>query len=207
MNGLTATDSLLVEAALLVLIIGLGMALIAGLLALLSPARAVALSRLLGQRHSLRQSTRALEMPIATERAFYHHHRLFGAVIVVAAVTILLYLGLRFDAELVVRALAHGNQRVAVAILVETFVLLMWIGASFSLVVGLFVFLRPSALKHIEALANEWVSTRQATRRLASEHRPMDRLFEARPRLVGAVVTVISLVTLVGLLAIRVELR
>ena len=207
MNGLTPTESLLVEAALLVLIIGLAIALVFGLLALLSPARAVGLAQVLGRRHSLRQSARPLERPIYTERAFYHHHRPFGAVIVVAAVLILLYLGLRFDAGVMVRVLAQGDERILAEILVETFQLLMWIGAGFSLLVGLFVFFRPSALKDIEARANEWISTRQATRGLAIESEAADRLFEAHPRLVGAVVTVISLVALVGLLAIRVEFR
>ena len=207
MNGLTSTELLVVEAALLVLVIGLAIALVFGLLALITPARAVGLARVLGRRHSLRQATRPLEKPVYTERAFYRHHRLFGALIVAAAATILLYLGLRFDAEIVVRALARGNERIAVEILVETFTLLMWLGASFSLLVGLVVFVRPSALKDIEARANEWISTRQATRRLGTEHRAMDRFFEARPRLVGIVVTLVSLVGLVGLLAIRVEFR
>lgn len=206
MSGLSTTESLVIEIALLVLIIGLGIALCVGLLAIISPARAVALSQLLSQRHSMRQSTRVLEVPVATERFFYRHHRVFGAIIVLGAALILWYLGARFDAELMARSLVASTQRVVAEILVETFVLVMWIGAGFSLLVGIVVFLRPSMLKGFEARANEWISTRQASRRLSSEHASMDRLFQAYPRALGVVIALGSLLGLVGLLIIRSEI-
>jgi len=203
MSGLSSTESLVIEVALLVLIVGLGIGLLVGLLALISPARAVALSEVLGRRHSMRETTRVLEVPVSTERFFYRHHRIFGTIIVLGAALILWYLGTRFDAGLMARSLADASQRIAVEILVETFELVMWIGAGFSLLVGIVVFLRPSLLKGIEARANEWVSTRQASRGLTEDHPGLDRLFQAYPRAVGLVMSLGSLLGLVGLLMIR----
>ena len=205
MSGLSSTESLVIEVALLVLIVGLVIGLLVGLLALISPARAVVLTDVLSRRHSMRQSTRMLEVPISTERFFYRHHRVFGTIIVLGAAIILWYLGARFDAELLARSLAGSSQRIAAEILVETFQLVMWIGAGFSLLVGVVVFLRPSLLKGFEARANEWVSTRQASRGLTKDHPGLDRLFQAYPRAVGLVMTLGSLLGLVGLLMIRGE--
>ena len=203
MSAFSSTESLVIEIVLLVLIVGLAIGLLVGLVALVSPARAVALSDMLGRRHSMRQATRMFETPISTERYFYRHHRLFGTIIVAGAGLILWYLGARFDAELMAQSLAASNQRIVAEILVQTFVLVMWIGAGFSLLVGIVVFLRPSLLKGFEARANEWVSTRQASRGMTAEHTGLDRLFQAYPRAIGLVMTLGSLVGLVGLLMIR----
>ena len=121
-------------------------------------------------------------------------------MIVLGAGLILFYLATRFDARLMAHSLASGHDRIVAEILVDTFVLVMWIGCLFAVAVGTVVLIRPSYLKHFEARANQWLSTRQAAKGMNREVLDVDSLFERYPRLSGVVIALGSLVGLVGLL-------
>lgn len=196
---MNAVQDIVFETALLALKLGLGLSLLAGLFMLVAPQQAVALTQLLGRRRSLRRQTRALELPHVSERFFYRYHRVFGVLIVLLALLILFYLGFRFNAQVVIGAFSAGQADIAVEITVKTFELLMWIGAAAAVVVGAVVFVRPSLLKGLEHYSNHWFSTRQATRGLATPLVDVDRLFEAYPRLTGALICAGSAAVLVGL--------
>jgi cell division protein FtsW (lipid II flippase) len=84
------------------------------------------------------------------ERFIYRHHRLFGAAIAAAALLLLVLIGMYHHrtAETSVWRFAPGVQ----AAMIAAYAL-----AVFALIVGIYVGIRPSALKRVEALANRWI--------------------------------------------------
>ena len=87
------------------------------------------------------------------ERLLYRHHRAFGAIVIVAAVASLVALwGLHdnpFATDMLREMLGAWGDGAAI--------LTSWALALFALGIGVFLFVRPSALKGFEAVANRWV--------------------------------------------------
>ena len=87
-----------------------------------------------------------LERPWRVERMVYRHHRLVGSAIILGALVLLGVLGIKHT-HLSGAGLLKGSGARAAEFLV-------WVTALMALVVGLVVWVRPSALKRVEALAN-----------------------------------------------------
>jgi len=102
-----------------------------------------------GINHRLQRSWRI-------ERFVYRHHRFFGACILLGAMVFLALLASYhtgiFKTDL--RALWGMRGLPLVALLLQA---AAWLFALFALLVALFMLLRPSALKPLEAKANRWV--------------------------------------------------
>ncbi|HEV8443904.1 MAG TPA: hypothetical protein VGQ27_10520, partial [Steroidobacteraceae bacterium] len=91
----------------------------------------------------------------AIERPIYRHHRAFGAAVIAGAVVLLVILwGLR-DHPLVTDVLPGilGNWGAGAVILTS------WALAVFALGIGMFLLIRPSALKGFETAANRWIES------------------------------------------------
>jgi len=86
------------------------------------------------------------------ERPLYRHHRAFGAAVIVAAGASLAVLW-RFGAyPAVLKAFAGVLGAWGAFALVFT----AWVSAVFALGIGIFLLVRPSALKGLETVANRW---------------------------------------------------
>lgn len=96
-----------------------------------------------------------LERPRRVERFIYRHHRLFGSAIVAGALALLALLDARQSRLFGTVLLGGSGGRAAM--------LLVWALAVAVLFIGIFVLVRPSALKGIEALANRWIQLFPAT--------------------------------------------
>lgn len=113
-----------------------------------------------------RRLNQFLDRSISIEHWFYRHHRTFGAAVMLGASYIFIYFGILFDK---VYALQHLNWKIPaklIAGLLDALVLSSLTGAVVAFMVGLFLWLRPSLLKGIEAEANQWVSSRRAIKML-----------------------------------------
>ena len=90
------------------------------------------------------------ERPRRVERFIYRHHRLFGGAIAAAALMLLVLIGVYHHriVETSVWYLAPGVQPALIAV----YGLIV-----FALIIGIYVGIRPSALKGVEALANRWI--------------------------------------------------
>lgn len=109
-----------------------------------------------------RRLNQFLDRSISIEHWFYRHHRAFGAVVMLGSAYIFIYFGVLFDK---VYVLQHLNWRIPVKLiggLLDALVLSSLTGAVVAFMVGLFLWLRPSLLRGIEAGANQWVSSRKA---------------------------------------------
>lgn len=138
---------------------------------------------------STRRINRFLERSISLEQWFYQHHRVAGIVVVSGAVYVFIYFGMLFDKAY---ALRHLNSRVLLTLL-DALVLSALTGAAVALTVGLFLWLRPSLLRGVEVGANQWVSSRRATKVLDVPHDQMDRFVARHARLVGWLLLVSSI--------------
>lgn len=96
-----------------------------------------------------------LDRPRRVERFIYRHHRPFGSAIVAGALALLALLGAG-QSRLVGTAWLGGSGGMAA-------MLLVWALAVAVLFIGIFVLVRPSALKGIEVLANRWIQLFPAT--------------------------------------------
>lgn len=117
---------------------------------------------------STRHISRWLDRSISIEQWFYQHNRAVGIVVVLGASYILIFFSMLFDKS-------YSMQRMGVKGIVppklldgllDALVLSSLIGGTVALLVGLFLWLRPSLLRGVEAGANQWVTSRRATKML-----------------------------------------
>jgi hypothetical protein len=116
------------------------------------------------------------------ERPLYRHHRAFGAAVIVGAVASLAILWVWGDQTAVTGMLSGILGAWGSRVVIMTSRVL----AVFALGIGVFVLIRPSALKGFETQANRWVepfpSSTQAT---VPAERSINRLILRAPRLAG----------------------
>lgn len=148
----------------------------------------------LGQRmnrwKSTRRATRRLELPHPTEPFVYRHHRLFGAVLVLGGIYAVLRIGWWITA-------GQGGRFATAApyeeILLDASLFFLLAGNLAATLIGAFVFIRPSRLKGVEDVANQWVSTRRAMRHLEAMDERVDRFVLGHPRTAGSLFIVAGL--------------
>ncbi|MDP1527200.1 MAG: hypothetical protein Q8M20_15445 [Rhodocyclaceae bacterium] len=102
------------------------------------------------------------------DRFVYRHHRLFGALILLGASIFLALLATHHTAIFKADPWLLKGLPLAVVLLQAA----AWLFAVFSMLIGLFVLVRPSALKPLEAKANHWVEP-FPTPRLNASARPI----------------------------------
>jgi len=124
------------------------------------------------------------------ERPLYRHHRGFGTAVMAGAIASFVALWALPGQPLVTGVLtgalgAWGAEAVIVT---------SWALALFALVIGVFLLIRPSALKGIETTANRWIEPFSSPRRAAV---PLDtginRLIMCAPRFTGLLFLVAGL--------------
>jgi hypothetical protein len=160
---------------------------VAGLVGLLVAVHPPLLDRLRGpgdRRVSMRRATRALDVPRNADRWFYRHHRVYGTVVILLSVVLLTALAFGSAPAAWERALAPAWGAGA-GIVADTARVVLWVLGLVTLVIGVVVLVRPSALKSVERWANRWITPRRALRGLEREHRAADRWLAAHPRLWG----------------------
>ncbi len=150
---------------------------------------------------SMRRISLWVDRSIRTERWFYRHHGLVGPLVVAGAGYMLLYFGWRLDQTATLRALGAviANQRLASAVL-QALLLMALIGAVLALLIGLVYWIRPSLLRGFESKANQWVSSRQATKAVDVSHDQVDLFVAQHAKRVGWLLLVASLYLFVVML-------
>lgn len=156
-----------------------------GLLLILRPQLLGAVSRVGNLWISTRHISRALDRSVSIEQWLYRHHRPLGILVILGAVYILAYFGLQFDKTFALQQLARYAPAVLLDILLDTLVLTSLLGGATALIVGLFIWLRPSLLRGVEKEANLWVTSRRATKVLDVQHGEVDVFVAHHARQVG----------------------
>lgn len=156
--------SILWDSLAIFLALGALLGIVLGLLLILRPQWVQSISRVANRWISTRHLNQMLDRSISIEHWFYLHHRPVGMTVVLGAIYIFIHFGFLFDKAEAIRQWGGRVPAQLVEGLLDALVLSSLIGASIALMVGLFLWLRPSMLRNVEAGANRWVSTRRATK-------------------------------------------
>jgi len=164
--------------------IGALLGMVLGLLLIFRPHLLERINNVANRWISMRHIFRLLDRNISIEPWFYRHHRPFGILIILGAGYIL-YSSSLFDKTAALLHLARFAPTELLDGLLDALVLTTRICAAIALSVGLLLWLRPNLLHSIEAKANQWVSSRRATKKLDVQHHQVDRFIAQHARLAG----------------------
>ena len=156
----------------------LGMAL--ALLLIFKPHLLERVNRVANHWVSTRHIGQALDRSISIERWFYRHHRPMGIAIVLGATYFLIYFGILFDKATLLPLWSGQIPLKLLDGLLDALVLGSLVGGTVAFIAGLSIWLRPSLLRGVEEGANQWVSSRQATKVLDVRHHDQVDRFVAR---------------------------
>ena len=118
----------------------------------------------------------------AVEKLAYRHHRPIGVVMTIGAIIMLTPLLGLYDHPEVILAM----NRTLGFLGTYAVILASWMLSIFALIIGLFLFLRPSALKDFEMAANRWIELFPHTpSSYTLADRGINRLVLRAPRLIG----------------------
>ena len=153
------------------LLIGAVMGTVMALLLIFRPQLLQRVNRVANHWVSLRSISQWMDRSIRTERWFYRHHLVLGPLVVAGAAYMLLYFAWLLDKAAALRALSGYvlNPQLAGALL-QALLLFAQIGAVVALLIGAVYWIRPSLLRGLETQANQWVSSRQATKVMDVTH-------------------------------------
>ena len=130
------------------------------------------------------------------ERPLYRYHYAFGAVVTVGTIAILATLWALRDDRLMTRVLPEilGDWGA------ETVILTIWALAVFVLGIGLFLLIRPSALKGLDIEANRWIEPFPSSpKNTAPVETGLQRLTLRAPRVTGLLLLAAGLACLLTL--------
>ncbi len=163
------------------LLFGALLGVLLGLLLIVKPQFLERLNRVANRWVSTRHINQWLDRSVSIERWFHQHHRAVGIVIALGASYILIYFGILFDKTTTLQRLSLRWMLPAKLLdgLLDALVLASLVGGAVALIAGLFLWLRPSLLRGTEEDANQWVSSRRATKMLDVPRGQVD-LFVAR---------------------------
>jgi hypothetical protein len=190
---------LLWEDLALFLLLGALFGIMLGLLLIFRPRLVEKLNRTANRWVTTRHLNRWLDRSFSIEHWLYQRHRATGIVIVAGATYILVYFGMLFDKANALQHLAGRLPPQLLDSLLDALVLCALFGGVVALIVGLFMWLRPSMLRGVEEQANRWVSSRRATRVLDVPHDEVDRFVARHARQVGWLLLLASIYLFVAM--------
>ena len=167
------------------LLFGATLGVLLGLLLIFRPQILERLNRVANRWVSTRRLNGWLDRSVSIEHWFYRHHRVAGIAVVLGASYIFFHFGILFDK---VSALEHLHGRLPAGLLgglLDALVLASLVGGTVAFIVGLFLWLRPSMLRGMEQGANQWISSRRATRMLDIPRGQVDSFIARHAQRVG----------------------
>jgi hypothetical protein len=144
---------------------------------------------------STRQINLLLEQAIKVDRWFYRHHRISGALLLAGAGFLIYFFTAHFDRSGTLRGLSRIflASPVTTGLMLDAVVLSILLGSAFTLIISVFLLLRPSMLRGFEQGANQWLSLRRAIKPLESNRSGMDDYIFRNVQLSGALLLLGSL--------------
>lgn len=196
----TILSEILFDTAYLFIIIGTFIALIFGLGLIFIPALTLKLNEKINTRVSLREKTKKIETPIASEPYFYKHAMISGIILVTGSLFVLYTLATFNFYSLIPYLPKSIISPPAWEWLLDAGQIFFFITCSFILLFGLIVLIRPSQIKNFEEAANRWISTRKRFSEMSNEINTANNLVSAYPRIFGSFMTIFALIILFLLL-------
>jgi len=180
-----SSELILWQTLAIFLLVSAAMGVLLGLLLIFRPQLLSAINRVANHWISVRRVSQMMDSSISIEHWFYRHHRLSGVAAVLGAGYIFIYFGLLFDKAHMLRRLNYLIPAQLLGGLLDALVLCALAGAVVALMVGLFLWLRPSLLRGFEEGSNQWVSSRKATKILDIPRNQVDHYVERHAQKAG----------------------
>jgi hypothetical protein len=174
----------------------LGLAIGVGLL--VSASGTLAIFRRVNRRVSMRQATRALEVPRNVEGPAGKRHPLMGIAFLIGGGYTAIVLLTQVDTARAISAIGAARNAVAAGLVIDAVRWFLVVGGTAAVALGAMLLLAPDRLRVVEERANRWVSTRQMLRGSEDMHEGLDRLVVAHPRAAGALLCAGSVVATAG---------
>jgi hypothetical protein len=182
-----------------VLVAGSVLGLVIGVLLLVDSARALRWNSALNRWYSTRGAAGALDRPVDVKRVLYRWHRVVGILVFAGALFTLDALAFGFTTRALVRTFRDLGSTALLGLVFETIRIFLIIGNVAALLAAIVLVFRPSLLKGVETLADRSYSARGSNEALDAMRYQPDEFVKARPKVVGALVTLGSLYALFGL--------
>lgn len=167
------------------LLVGALLGILLGLLLIFKPQLLGRVNQLANRWVSTRRISRLMDHSLSIEHWLYLHHRVTGMAVVLGAAYIFVYFGMLFNKATMLQSLSSKVPVRLLDGLLDALVLSSLTGAAVALIVGLFLWLRPSMLRGFEEQANLWVSSRKATKILDIQRDQVDRYVERHAQKAG----------------------
>ena len=170
-----------------------------GVMLLVDRARVMRWNQALNRWYSTRQALRKLEEPVDVKRIVYRQHRVLGVILFAGALYTLDVLAFSYQTGALVRAFRDLGNPALLGLVFEAVRIFLIVGNVAALVAAIVLCFRPSLLKGLEAWGDRRYSGRESSKPLEVMRYQPDDFVRARPRIVGALVTVGSVYVLVSL--------
>ena len=126
-----------------------------------------------------------INRPVYKEKFFYRHHKIFGLFILIASsicfYMLTFYIGLEEINNSIVKLVSSNLQKWIIIILYYQ----LLVGLIITMIFGLVMVVRPSALKSFEKWANRWIDTDGSLKVLDKSKDLPDRILPGNPRIFG----------------------
>jgi len=185
-----------VESTLYALILFSVAAFVAGMFLLLSPQKVIRLRQLTDQWITPRKLLKPLEIPRDCDPFLYRNHQWVGAIAILLSTTTLYLLLYRVAEQLPSAPLPEVAPYLFWQWLYESALHFLWITNTIAFFVGGVIFFRPSLLRRVEGVSNQWLSTRQGLRRIDRSYGELDGFLLKRARWSGLFLVLGALYTL-----------
>lgn len=188
------------DASLVFFLGGAAVALVVGLWMIVNVSSLFKFNQYLGRWFSTRQMFRPMTAPIKSEPFIYHHHRIIGMLIVLASAYVLYNVAFQLESTAVQRLfLGSDYKNHSLGWVVDGLFWVLALGSLVALVVGIYLFIRPSLLKGVEVWGNKWMSTRRSTKVLEIMRTGPEPVIAAHPRIIGILIVLASVYIVVML--------
>ena len=150
-----------------------------------------------------RQASGMLEQAVKVDRWFYRYHRISGFLLLAGAIFLIYFFTARLDRIRILIGLSRVFD-IPLAfsdVLLNSAVLSIILGASFAIIISLFLLARPSMLRGFEQGANQWISLRLALKPFEISRVGVDEYMFQNVRMAGVLLLFGSLYTLAVLTA------
>jgi hypothetical protein len=181
------------------LLAGAILGIVIGALLVFDSARVMRWNSALNRWYSTRKATQVLERPVEVKRLVYRWHRVVGVLVFAGSLYTLDILVFGFNTGALVRIFRDVGNPAILSLVVETVKIFLIVGNIAALLAAAVLVFRPSLLKGLEAWGDRYYSGREATEALDVMRYQPDEFVQARPKTVGALVTLSSLYVLATL--------
>jgi len=201
MNDMAALNTLMFPALMLFLMIGSIAGLFTGVALVLRPAWILRINMYSNRWVATRHISNILERVIKVDRWIYRHHYTTGILLLVGSIFLIYFFSSHIDRVRVLIGLsrAYSIPLIYAEILLDSGVLSILLGATFALIISIFMLIRPSMLRGFEQGANQWISLRRALKSLEVSRNGVDEYVFQHIQMAGVLLLFASLYTITGL--------